>query len=174
MNKFIGLFLFYVFCRHLPHSTIPVFGPVSESIRYFVCRLIFKKCGRKVNIGRGARFSKGFNIEIDDYSGIGVNCQVPDNIKIGKYVMMGHNVMVFGANHNFERVDIPMIQQGIRTYKPVIIEDDVWIGSNAIIMPGRIIRKGTIIGAGAVVTKDFPEYSIIAGNPAKLIRSRLA
>lgn len=173
MKKYIGLFLFYSICRHLPHSTIPVIGPLSEYFRLLVCKMIFKKCGRKVNIGQGARFSKGFNIEIDDYSGIGMNCQVPENIKIGKYVMMGHNVIVFGANHNFDRVDIPMIKQGIRTYKPVIIEDDVWIGSNAIIMAGRIIRKGSIIGAGSVVTRDFPEYSIIAGNPAKIIRSRI-
>jgi maltose O-acetyltransferase len=135
--------------------------------------MIFKKCGKKVNVGKGARFNRGFNIEIDDFSGIGVNCHVPENIKIGKYVMMGQNVIVFGAKHNFESVDIPMIKQGVTISKPVIIEDDVWIGSNVIIMPGRVVRKGTIIGAGSVLTKDFPEYSIVAGNPAKLIRSRI-
>ena len=57
-------------------------------------------------------------------------------------------------------------------YPPVVIEDDVWIGGHVIINAGRRIRKGTIIAAGSVVTKDFPEYSIIGGNPVKLIKIR--
>jgi maltose O-acetyltransferase len=87
--------------------------------------------------------------------------------------MMGPHVTINGANHNFERTDIPMRKQGVKKYPPVVIEDDVWIGSHVIIMPGLIIKKGTIIGAGAIVTKDFPAYSVIGGNPAKLIKSRL-
>lgn len=54
-----------------------------------------------------------------------------------------------------------------------VIEDDCWIGARVIMTPGRIIRKGTIVATGAVVTKDFEAYSIIGGNPAKLIRTRL-
>lgn len=66
-----------------------------------------------------------------------------------------------------------MRKQGIRKEPPVVIEDDVWIGSNSIIMAGRKIAKGGIVAAGSVVTKDFPEYSIIGGNPARIIRSRI-
>lgn len=126
-----------------------------------------------MNVGTGAKFGKGFNIEIGDYSGIGINCVVPENIFIGNYVMMGPNVTVYDSNHNFSRLDVPMVFQGTSRVGKTIIEDDVWIGSNVIILPGRIVRKGTIVGAGSVVTKDFPEYSIVAGNPAMLKGSRL-
>ncbi len=87
--------------------------------------------------------------------------------------MMGEDVMIITNTHNFENCDIPMRTQGLN-YISVTIEDDVWIGSRVIILPGGVkIEKGSIIGAGAVVTKDVPEYSIVGGGvPAKLIRSR--
>jgi maltose O-acetyltransferase len=65
-----------------------------------------------------------------------------------------------------------MIDQGFKDKEPVIIEDDVWIGARVIILPGVKIGKGSIVGAGAVVTKDVEPYSIVAGVPAKLIRKR--
>jgi maltose O-acetyltransferase len=94
--------------------------------------------------------------------------KVPNDIIIGEDVMMEVNVTVFGSNHVFDRTDIPMRKQGIKKEKPVIIENDVWIGNNAIIMSARIISKGTIVGAGSVVTKDFPPYSIIGGESCKV------
>lgn len=68
--------------------------------------------------------------------------------------------------------NVPMAMQGLENL-PVTVGDDVWIGSRVMILPGVKIGKGSIIGAGAVVTKDIPEYSIVGGVPAKLIRSRL-
>ena len=65
-----------------------------------------------------------------------------------------------------------MCKQGFSEKKQVIIEDDVWIGRNVTMTPGRIIKKGSIVAACAVLTKNFPEYSIVGGNPAKLIKSR--
>ncbi len=65
-----------------------------------------------------------------------------------------------------------MREQGYTPDKPVIIDDDVWIGRDVTIMVGRHIKKGTIVAACSVVAKDFPEYSIIGGNPAKLIKNR--
>lgn len=62
--------------------------------------------------------------------------------------------------------------QGYSQNKPIVIDDDVWIGRDVTIMVGRHIKKGTIVAACSVVTKDFPEYSIIGGNPAKLIKNR--
>ena len=87
--------------------------------------------------------------------------------------MMGPNCYIFSINHETSRTDIPMRLQGNTAPKYTIIEDDVWIGRNVLMTPGRHIAKGSIIAAGCVLTKDFPEYSIIGGNPGKFIRSRL-
>lgn len=169
----ISLILYYLILNKLPHSSVPFIGLPCERLKEFFGRKIFKSCGENVNIGKGARFGNGKNIQIGNNSGIGIYAKVPNDIKIGNDVMMGLNVTIFGSNHIFDRVDIPIRKQGMRKYSSVLIEDDVWIGSNVIIMPGLIIRKGTIVGAGAVVTKEFPAYSILGGNPAKLIKSRI-
>ena len=86
--------------------------------------------------------------------------------------MMGPGCYFLQQNHKFDRTDIPMREQGYEQSLPVIIEDDCWIGINVMVMAGRKISKGSIIAAGCVLTKDFPEYSIVGGNPGKLIRSR--
>lgn len=74
-------------------------------------------------------------------------------------------------NNAFSRTDVPMNQQGFQEEQPVII-DDVWIGGHVIILPGVHIHRGAIIGAGAVVTKDVPEWAIVGGNPARIIGIR--
>lgn len=168
-----GVFLYYSLLRFLPASTFPVIGHGIEKIRLLVGKMIFKRCGSRVNVEKGAHFGKGFDIEIGDHSGIGKNAKIPSDIKIGKDVLIGNNVTIFGTSHVFDRTDVSIISQGSKKYPPFIIEDDVWIGQGVIILPqvGKI-AKGTIIGAGSVVTKQFPEYSIIGGNPARLIRMR--
>jgi len=75
------------------------------------------------------------------------------------------------TNHNFDRLDIPMKNQGFNT-APIIIEDDVWIGHGCVITQGVTIGKGAIVGSNAVVTKDVPELAIVGGVPAKLIKYR--
>lgn len=86
--------------------------------------------------------------------------------------MMAPNVFVFHLNHAFYCPNIPMREQGVTSKEPVVIEDDVWIGRGVYIMPGKRVAKGSIVAAGSVLTKNFPEYSIIGGNPSKLIKSR--
>jgi maltose O-acetyltransferase len=98
---------------------------------------------------------------------------VTDNLEIGENVMMGLNCNILPNNHIFDRVDIPIIQQGESEEVITIIEDDVWIGNQVVLTPGRTIKKGSIIAAGCVLSKDFPEYSIVGGNPSRLIRSRI-
>ena len=171
--RMFSVILYYLILNKLPHSSVPFIGLPCERLKEFFAKRMFKKCGNNVNIGKGSRFGNGKYIEIGNNSGIGMDCKIPNNIIIGEDVMMGPNVIIFGSNHIFDRTDIPMRKQGMKKYPPVVIEDDVWIGSNAIIMPGLTLKKGTIVGAGAIVTKTFPEYSIVGGNPAKLIKSRL-
>lgn len=145
---------------------------MSNKFRIFCVKHIFAKCGNITTINRRAYFGNGKDVEIGDNSGIGANCVLPNNIKIGKYVMMASDVCILNNNHVFTDKTIPMCFQGKTENKATVIEDDCWIGTRVIMTPGRNIRKGTIVGAGAIVTKDFPKYSIIGGNPARLIRQR--
>lgn len=167
------LVVYYGFARFLPVSYTPIVGFISKKIRYVICRRIFKSCGPNVNIERMASFGSGLRIEIGENSGIGVGCHIPSDTKIGKNVMMGPNCHILSRNHAFERVDISIREQGFTPPRQTVIFDDVWIGRDVLMTPGRTIRTGSIIAAGTILCKDFPEYSIIGGNPSRLIRSRL-
>jgi maltose O-acetyltransferase len=92
---------------------------------------------------------------------------------IGDDVMMGTDVTVITRNHKHERTDIPMRLQGFEEEKPVYIGNDVWLGDRVTLMPGVHIGNGCIVAAGSVVTKDVPDYSIVGGVPARVIRSRI-
>ena len=172
LSKIICITLYYCFAQYLPLSYSLFGGKISKKIRYTLVKHIFKKCGTNVNVERKADFGFGLDIEIGNNSGIGYKCKVPSNIIIGENVMMGPNCIILNRNHSFDSKSIPMNQQGYKQCKPTIIEDDVWIGTNVIMTPSRHISKGSIVGAGCVLCKDFPEYSIIGGNPSKLIRFR--
>jgi maltose O-acetyltransferase len=165
----IGRVIYNVFAKHMPLSESKM-NLGSKKIRSFCGHLILKECGRNVNIEKGATF--GSTVTIGDNSGIGVNALVSPGVHIGKNVMMGPECMMFTQNHAFKDLDVPMCEQGFSQRKPIIINDDVWIGARVTILPGVNIGKGSIIGAGSVVTQNVSEYSIVAGNPAKEIGKR--
>ena len=131
---------------------------------------MLENCGKNVNIESSATFSS--KVTLGDYSGIGINAKIYGTCHIGRYVMMGTDVTIITRNHRFDRTDIPMMEQGFEEERPVYIGNDVWIGDRALILPGVHIGDGSIIAAGAVVTKDVPPYSIVAGVPARKIRDR--
>ena len=143
----------------------------AKKLRTFWAKRIVAQCGKNVNIEKNAVF--GPCLEIGDNSGVGINCEMYGPVTIGENVMMGPEVVVYTSGHKHDRTDIPMICQGSNDVKPVTIGNDVWIGRRVIIMPGVKIGNGCIIGAAAVVTKDIPDYSIAAGVPAKVVKSRL-
>jgi maltose O-acetyltransferase len=145
---------------------------MSKRLRAFCCKYIFEACGNNVNIEKGVRFGKGYEIRIGNNSGIGINNVVPNNVKIGENVMIGPDVLMLSNNHKFDNINKPMIQQGLDEQKEIIIGDDVWIGQRVIITPGKKIGNGVIIGTGSVVSKNIPDYAIAAGNPIKIIRFR--
>jgi len=109
---------------------------------------------------------------IGHYSFMGENCEIGPKVKAGDYVMFASSVKVVGGDHRYDIAGTPMIFSGRSELKDTIIESDVWIGHSAIIMAGVHIGRGSIVAAGSVVTRDVPEYSIVAGVPAKKIRSR--
>lgn len=170
IRQIIGYFLYYSFAKHLPSSYFKFFGVFFKKIRGFCAKLILDKCGYDINIDHGANLFS--SIQLGNHSGIGLNAIMDGGIIIGENVMMGQNCAIITTNHQFNDISIPMNQQGCSDIKPVIIENDVWIGMYCIILPGVKIGQGSIIGAGSVVTKDVPEYAIVAGNPAKIIRYR--
>ena len=89
---------------------------------------------------------------------------------IGANVMMGPDCYILGANHETKRIDIPMIQQGFCKPKQTMIEDDVWIGGNSCINQGITIGTHCVIASGSVVTKSVPSYSVVGGNPARILK----
>lgn len=125
-----------------------------------------------MNVERRVYFGKGLQIVIGNHSGIGPHSKVPDDIVIGDYVMMAPHCTILSYNHNFNNIQVPMCEQG-RTKKSTIIEDDVWIGQDVLFTPGRHVSKGSIIAARSVLTKDFPPFSVVGGNPSKVIKSRI-
>jgi acetyltransferase-like isoleucine patch superfamily enzyme len=115
----------------------------------------------------------GEGLKLGDHSNIGAYSYIGCSgyIEIGNNVMRGPRVNLMAENHRFERVDIPMKGQGVdKSF--IRIEDDCWIGVNSSVLAGVTIGRGSIVAAGAVVTKDVAPYSIVGGVPARLIRSR--
>ncbi len=173
LKKKMALVLYYTVGWRLPESDSP-FVPGTKAFRRWLCRQIFAQCADDVNIEKGVFFGGGDGIRIGHHSGIGINARIQGPLTIGDDVMMGPDVLVYTRNHNTDRTDIPMIRQGDSDPMPVVIEDDVWIGARVIILPGVTIGRGAIVAAGAVVTKDVESYSVVAGVPAKAIKSRKA
>ncbi len=168
INKFCYV-LYYIIGYYMPKSNARIsFG--SKEIRRALAKRFIKYCGENVNFQKRATIP--VDLCIGDNSGIGIRSEVGAGTVIGCNVMMGPECYIYTQNHCHERTDIPMIEQRFETVKPVIIGDDVWIGSRVTILPGVHIGKGCIIGAGAVVSKSAPDYSIIAGNPAKVVKKR--
>jgi acetyltransferase-like isoleucine patch superfamily enzyme len=128
---------------------------------------VFLHCGESQE---NARYGK---IDIGDFAYIGPNCVLfgQGEIEIGKNCLIAPGTVITSQQHTFIRRDIPMREQPSERAK-IVIEDDVWIGSNSVILPGIRIGQGSVIGAGAVVTKDVPSYSVAIGVPARVIKKR--
>ena len=169
------MFKFYYFTYHFLAKKLPIsynkFGGSSKKFRYFLGKRIVAFCGVNVNFEKGAEF--GSDLVIGNNSGVGINCQISRGVSIGENVMMAPEVVILTTTHEYKKTNLPMIEQGHQKIKKVIIKNDVWIGQRSLILPGVIVEDGTIIGANSVVTKSFPPYSVIAGNPARIIKNRL-
>ena len=110
------------------------------------------------------------DVIIGDHTRIGIHNTVIGPVTIGSHVNLAQGITVTALNHNFEETGKRIDQQGVST-NPVVIGDDVWIGANAVILPGVTIGNHCVIAAGAVVTKDVPPHSLVAGVPAKIIKT---
>ena len=109
------------------------------------------------------------DVVIGDHTRIGLHNTIIGPVTIGCHVNLAQGITVTGLNHNFESTDKRIDEQGVSTQQ-VTIGDDIWIGANAAIMPGVTIGNHCVVAAGAVVTKDVPPHSLVAGVPAKIIK----
>ncbi len=139
------------------------------------------KLGNRVTIGKyaiirpsniyggpiGEGLTMGDNSNIGPYNYIGCS----GKITIGNNVMLAPRVSIYAENHVFDHPEILIRDQGVEK-KEVIIEDDCWIAANSILLAGVTIGKGSVVAAGSVVTENVPPYSVVAGVPAKWIKSR--
>jgi len=171
LKRTISLVLYYGIAKKLPESQATI-SLGARGFRGFLCENIFKSVGKNVNIEKNVFFGGGRDIVIGDESGIGTNAKIQGPLDIGKYVMMGPDVVIYTRNHNYTDLKTPMVHQGDSNPKKVVIKDDVWIGARVVILPGVTIGEGSIIGACALVTKDVKPYSIVGGVPAIVIGNR--
>lgn len=152
-------------------------GNIYRLMRALKCRLSHLKYRlNHKNVATSSMVSKGCDISKDvslgEYSYIGPNCLISKNVTIGRYSMLGPGVKIVGNDHIYNIPGKPMIFSGRPKCVVTNIGDDVWIGSNVIIMAGVCIGTGVVVAAGSVVTKNIPAYSVVGGVPAKIIKMR--
>ena len=114
--------------------------------------------------------SYGHNTHLGDHVYLNFNCTILDNaaVRIGSHVMIGPMVQIYTAAHPIEA---EIRNQGWEVARSIVIEDNVWVGGCAILLPGVTIGRNAVVGAGAVVTRNVPPDTVVAGNPARAIRS---
>lgn len=152
-------------------SVIP--GHIGETVRRRILKRYFKKCGRNLKLADHVTMhnphllSLGNDVMIvkNVFINAGGGVEIGDNTAIGPYSK------IWSVNHNFGSLDIRIMDQGW-TRAPVKIGNDVWVAGGVIILPGVTIGNHSVIGAGSVIPKSVPPYSIVVGNPGRIIGKR--
>lgn len=170
MLKKLGLALYYGIFYNLPHSRFLSF--TSTWRVWYVSKIL-----KLMPFDKRSKIE--YNVYLSDGKGISIghNCRINENVfiqqaTIGNNVLIAPNVAILSASHNHENIQIPIVDQGDTEPNPPTIEDNVWLGRNVIVMPGVRIGEGAIVGAGAVVTKNVPPFTVVGGVPAKFIKKR--
>jgi len=173
--RIVYLVLYYGFARYLPKSTFPVVGRGFMLIRRFLCSRMFSACGGSLVVENGAYFGNGNDVKVGFEGGFGTNFKLMNRVlTVGNHLMMSEDVIFIGGGHFHDDINEPMGHQGGGGKTPLEIGNDVWIGARAMVLPGcKRIGNGVIIGAGAVVTKDVPDYAVVGGNPARVLKFRV-
>lgn len=153
----------------------PIIGKISLSTKLeFDVHIKHKKnlfLGKEVKISNNVFLQAHPQIKIDDYTVVNAYSVIMGKVEIGKHCLVAPHVSIVGGNHNFDRLDVPIMYQG-STERGVVVGDNVWIGVNVVVLDGVKIGSGAIVGAGSVVTKNVASNTIVAGNPARVVRKR--
>ena len=129
---------------------------------------------RGVFIGRNTILScKNGDIVLDEDANVGFNVEVfsAATVRVGKKVLIAAYTYLVGGDHLYDRVDVPVLEQG-RTARGIDVGDNVWLGAHVVVADGVRIGRDAVVGAGAVVTSDVPEFHVAAGVPARVLRDR--
>lgn len=172
--RYAGIVVYYLCGYFLPNNEMPIIGPFCKLFRSIVCNLIVVKMGKGVNIQRKVYFGRT-QLLIGNNSSLGANMSIQgiSKLSVGDDVMTAPDILILGRDHKHNIKDIPMKKQGCDEKSTLIIGNDVWIGQRVTILPNcNHIGTGVIVGACSVVTKDIPDFAIVAGNPAKIIKYR--
>lgn len=170
MRKLL-LIIYYLVISKLPHSS---FLSLSNRIRIWYCSKVLKI----IEYDKNSKFedhiyiSDGRRIKIGKYCRINEYVFLQGEVEIGNYVLIAPYASIYSFAHKYDKVDKPIIMQGVTGIRKVVIGDDVWIGRNVVILPGITIGEGSIICANSVVTRNIKPFSVVAGIPATLIRKR--
>ncbi|MFZ6049002.1 acyltransferase [Pseudomonas sp. CR3202] len=144
-----------------------------SKIKALILKMVGAKIGKRPTIYPNVWIFPGKNLVLGDDVDIALGVIITTNggVEIGNRTLIGYRAQIISANHNIPNNKGRIFGSG-HTNKKVTIKDDVWIGANSIILPGVTIGEGSVIAAGSIVTKDIPAYSIAAGTPAKVIKTR--
>jgi maltose O-acetyltransferase len=147
--------------------------PIKKRLSDLYWRNVLGRAGNKIKINWNVVISNPRNCIIGDRVFIGDGCRLyaTDTIEIGADTMLAPECMLITRNHVFDDYATSISNQGFKT-APIVIGSDVWLGFRSIILPGVTIGNGSVVAAGAVVTKDVPAGSIVGGVPAKIIGRR--
>ena len=143
------------------------------SFREKCYKYVLKKSGEGLNIADGVTINDPRNVAVGERVSIHTNCWIQGygGVKIGNFVGLASGTKIISSIHDFSSTDVPIKKQGI-IKQPVVIGNDVWIGANAIIHGNTTIGDGSVISAGSSVSGEIKPFSIIAGNPGRVIKNR--
>ncbi len=143
-------------------------GTIFRAWRVFLLRGFGATLGEGCYILPTCKIWQPWRLEMGDYSWLSqnVDCYAVDQIKIGKQSIVSQDAFLCTASHD---ITSPIMEL---TTKPIVIEDQVWVCARAIVMPGVTLHEGCVVAAGAVVTKDVPAWTVVGGNPARVIGTR--
>jgi maltose O-acetyltransferase len=170
-HRKLAALVYWGLARHLPWSPRPG-GRLAKAFRGFLAGRMLDSCGRSVNIEHGAWFGSGRGVRVGDRSAIGLDALILGPVDIGADVIMGPRCIFLSNRHDVTRHDVPVNSQGYLPALPIVIEDDVFVGAGVTVLAGVRIGANSVVGAGSVVVKDVPPGSVVAGNPATVVRKR--
>ncbi len=170
-RKVIRYLLYRLVAKHLPSpGDLGRIGKWGGKFRASLCRPLFKEAAGRIGVGKGVDFGNGCNVVMKECANLGDFALISGDaalLTVGRHVMMGQQCIIIVQNHRY----LPEGYDGFEG-KDVLIGDYAWIGHRVTILPGVTIGRHAIIGAGAVVTKDVPDYAIAVGNPAVVKKYR--